>query len=384
MSPRAAQTNDSGAVQSPSSRSRITALDGIRGIAVLIVVFHHGLGFAVRQAATPFEKVIFRISQECWIGVDLFFVLSGYLITRILLERRGRPGYFKHFYVRRALRIFPLYYAFVFLFCFVLPQALPAHAGFSQLWHHQLWYWFYLPSVMILRTGDWYSDIIDHTWSLAIEEQFYLLWPLGVALLSRRRIIGAGVGAFLACLVVRLGMAYHGFSNAATRVFTPAHCDGLMLGGALAALELEGVSTAVLRRISVAAVVIGVGLRVSAGTSLVAAKLAWDAIGSSAFGLIFFGAIAATRAFPSSWWTRFLSLRPLGFFGTYSYAFYLFQQPLLVLFSPLVGRQALLSSTALANWVSNLVLLGGASLLLAYASFHLFERRFLALKVRFE
>ncbi len=363
---------------------RIAALDGIRGLAILVVLFHHGVLFAARKAVTPGQEWIHRLAEECWVGVDLFFVLSGYLITRILLQARGRPGYFKNFYVRRTLRIFPLYYGFVFAFCFALPLLLPSRAYLTELWHNQIWYWLYVPTVAIFRHGDWYVPVVDHTWSLAIEEQFYLVWPLAVALLSRRRIIGVGLGIFVLCLALRIAMATHGYSNAQIRVFTPAHCDGLMLGGALAALELEGLSTMSMKRLSVLAMVAGVALRIFAGTPLVGAKVAWDAIDSSAFALVFVGAVAATLAWPSSVWTRFLSMRWLGFFGTYSYGIYLFHQPLLVLLSPILGRRAALSTTVLGNWGANLAVIGGISVVLAYASFHLFEQRFLALKARFQ
>jgi peptidoglycan/LPS O-acetylase OafA/YrhL len=129
---------------------------------------------------SPVLQVVSSTMRAGWTGVDIFFVLSGFLITGILLDARGDgpvrpPGYYRAFYTRRALRIFPVYYAFL-AYIFILRKAqVPSGA-----W----WYWTYLTNVMFARVG-WTPSIEPHLWSLAVEEQFYLFWPAAISLIRR-------------------------------------------------------------------------------------------------------------------------------------------------------------------------------------------------------
>jgi peptidoglycan/LPS O-acetylase OafA/YrhL len=158
---------------------RITNLDGIRGIAVLWVMLHHfqlyGEGF---PPTTFLDRQVERLTISGWIGVDLFFVLSGFLITGILLDSKSNTGYFRKFYMRRFLRIFPLYYGFLFAFMFVLPLIDPEGAEFQLQFKEQIWYWTYLINwkLATIYVSEYIG--ISHFWSLAIEEQFYLVWPV--------------------------------------------------------------------------------------------------------------------------------------------------------------------------------------------------------------
>lgn len=155
------------------SGQRVPELDGIRGAAILLVlVFHFGAGTMppgiLRDAATL-----------GWSGVDLFFVLSGFLITGILLDTRQAPAYFRAFYARRMLRTFPLYFAYLAAMLLVI-LPLANHFGFFVQYRPEpLAYWLYL--------SNWTSPFenplggpLAHLWSLAVEEQFYLAWPLAV------------------------------------------------------------------------------------------------------------------------------------------------------------------------------------------------------------
>lgn len=164
-------------MKAPSSNSdRIPVLDGIRGLAVLIVVAYHTGGGA---QSSNFLLHFFGITlKAAWSGVTLFFILSGFLITGILWDSKGAPHWWRDFYVRRLLRISPLYYAVlalnVVVACF---QAAPSH-GLAGLWIYAL----YLQNIPGLH--DYGSGIrplhFTHLWSLAVEEQFYLLWPLAL------------------------------------------------------------------------------------------------------------------------------------------------------------------------------------------------------------
>jgi peptidoglycan/LPS O-acetylase OafA/YrhL len=152
------------------------ALDGIRGIAILLVLVHH---FTLFDPITSVGAWLGFVALLGWSGVDLFFVLSGFLITGILIDARTSDRYFISFYARRTLRIFPLYYLVVFLCFVVLPyfprwhELLVGHANLPE-WP----YWTYLVNFSIAERDAFQHGVLDVAWSLAIEEQFYLLWAV--------------------------------------------------------------------------------------------------------------------------------------------------------------------------------------------------------------
>src|SRR5262249_46548866 len=140
----------------------------------------------------PFVHMVFKAALACWSGVDLFFVLSGFLITRILLATRASPDYFRDFYMRRALRIFPLTYGVLVAVMLIAPHLVRAAAPAAG--PSPAWLWLYGVNLYPLLTGDWYEapNVLGlnfgHFWSLGVEEQFYLLWPLIVWRLDGRRL----------------------------------------------------------------------------------------------------------------------------------------------------------------------------------------------------
>lgn len=168
-------------------------LDGIRGMAILMVMWHHN---TVLGHANPIDSWYHAISGLGAFGVDLFFVLSGFLITGILYDSKVRGpqtfgSYFGNFYARRTLRIFPLYYAVVIFSLLILPHVgdalkhvtSPASADliqtkldrFAQVKDYDLYFWLYLSNFPIAITAKWLHGILGVSWSLAIEEQFYLI-----------------------------------------------------------------------------------------------------------------------------------------------------------------------------------------------------------------
>ena len=189
-----------------ATHDRIPALDGLRGIAVLLVMIYH-FSYAWGFSASPVVTVYARLSGVGWMGVDLFFVLSGFLITGILHDCRGRDGYFSSFFARRSLRIFPLYYAFVLL---VLPLSVWLQTGdaapaVAALRDRGGWYLGYAVNFMVALDGGWATSMphTEHLWSLALEEQFYLVWPPLVLLLSRRALIRTSAVLVVVALAAR-------------------------------------------------------------------------------------------------------------------------------------------------------------------------------------
>ena len=206
----------------PKSTGRhIDSLDGVRAIAVLLVIaFHFWL-----LLDGP-KGWVGRIAPWGQTGVPLFFVLSGFLITGILLDSKSTVHYFKNFFARRSLRILPLYYATLTVFYLILPLAgLRVWAPISR----QFWYWVYLQNIPL--TFHWPEEGPTHFWSLAVEEHYYLIWPFLVRHLDRGRLLKVLAAAIAISVLVRIPMMYAGDE---LFYFTVCRLDGLAVGSALA------------------------------------------------------------------------------------------------------------------------------------------------------
>jgi peptidoglycan/LPS O-acetylase OafA/YrhL len=220
-----------GGLPEPTPRAHIPALDGLRGGAILMVLIAHSVP---RVPRTTVPAVVFNAAVHSGVfGVDLFFVLSGFLITGILLDSKESPRYFRSFYVRRALRLFPVYYTFLF----VLAIVLPALGGLLQIpvpRYGGNWWWY------VSYFSNWKPQYdldgpLGQFWSLALEEQFYLLWPTTVYLLSRRVLAWTCIGLCAVAIVTRMAADALAISFYAA---TPCRFDALALG-ALAALAIR-------------------------------------------------------------------------------------------------------------------------------------------------
>ncbi len=214
---------------------RNPVLDGIRGLAILLVLVLHG-SFIVALEHPP-GIYLQRIMRTGWIGVDLFFVLSGFLITTILFKCRGRLKNISHFYLRRALRILPLYYGLIAILFVAIPLFIDIRLvpGYFYLYKHQIWFWLYVQNFLFAKFGRLATfPYVQHLWSLAIEEQFYLIWPAAVYFLSDRALKSLCVAGMIGCLTIRVFWLLNGISSMQVYVHTLARVDTLMYGGYLA------------------------------------------------------------------------------------------------------------------------------------------------------
>ncbi len=216
---------------------RVGWLDGVRGLAVISVMVFHFDFLARQDRALPMDVVLDKVTGLGWAGVDLFFVLSGFLITGILVDTRGAPNALRNFYARRVLRIFPLYYAFLVALFIVLP-ALHHVRSPQYVWLRasQGWFWLYLTNVWVLLRNGVAASLFGtaHLWSLAVEEQSYLLWPAVVLACGRRGTLAACAAALGLSPLLRLLMFREGVSPYVMYTFTFSHLDGLAFGAALA------------------------------------------------------------------------------------------------------------------------------------------------------
>jgi peptidoglycan/LPS O-acetylase OafA/YrhL len=236
--------SSSGSSAPPASETvpdHVPALDGLRGVAVLcVMIYHFGTAHGFGGDAYVTKKILGAFCN-LWTGVDIFFTLSGFLITGILLRVKSEPGYFSKFYVRRALRIFPIYYLLLVVVFIVLPlMNLPAlqNPGMQRVYDTQWWMWAYSQDLAITFYNEDFFDPdpvwIGHLWSLGVEEHFYLVWPFVVWATSARGLYRACFVMIASSLVVRFTMLAHQMDHAAVYTFTFSRLDELAMGALLA------------------------------------------------------------------------------------------------------------------------------------------------------
>ena len=363
--------------------ARLPTLDGLRAIAILLVVPHNlNLMVTFGGVAHLFVSALHR----GWIGVQLFFVLSGFLITGILLDARDAPDYYRSFFVRRVLRIFPLYYTTLLVLFVLLPALGLLPSSFKRDAMVELSHWAYF--------SNWYGAFhpgeaaVSHFWSLAVEEQFYLLWPFVIHRRSAEWVMRLCFAIAAASLSLRVAMLLTGTPGIYT--FLATRMDALALGGAAAAaFRVPSAASWTLnhRRSLLGASLLSLvaGAAISRGYNFtdpmtLSLGLTFLAI---AFALLVAAGVAADHLGPAGWLgvLRWTFLRRV---AKYSYAMYVLSVPLHFL----VGKPAL---SALGLDPGNSFLVGFAyivvgtalSFLAAAASFHLLEVHFLNLKDRF-
>jgi peptidoglycan/LPS O-acetylase OafA/YrhL len=284
----------------------IPALDGLRGLAILTVVLYH---CHPRLQGTFLEGVI----VWGWSGVSLFFVLSGFLITGIILDSGSSPRFYSNFYARRFLRIWPVYWLLLFLYYFFFPLVF---SGYRWMFHGVAAApWLFL---LLFVQNLWplvLPGALGPTWSLAIEQQFYLFWtPIARRVPPRWLLLVAG--AMLATSpLVRLFCG-----NRFTPTHTITHLDGLAVGSLIAiALRVLPWSTGAWRWTSRAALVVGaagVAVMLHHGSAFT------DTLLSIGFGGMLLAALLGQSDARTSLYCRLLTLRPLLFVGKISYGLY--------------------------------------------------------------
>ena len=368
-------------------KNRFPALDGIRALAITLVFLEHFGGGSHRGTVL---RLLNQARLRGWVGVDLFFVLSGFLITGILYDTRHDSRFFQRFFLRRALRIFPIFYLVVVLLLILTPVL-----HYHLRWAH-LWFLAYLGNFIGNYDFSYYTflsaphpDIpfnIGHLWSLCVEEQFYLLWPVVVWLLGDRlRLIRTAIALSILAILLRVLMVHLSTPEMAERWIVrtlPFRMDSLLIGGILALL-LRGPAADRWQRLClplfcVAAPLAAGMLACATWDALWYPALIFTVLALAAAGLIGTALRSDPFVFPPLYW------KPLRTLGRYSYGFYVFHD----LFSWswimfLVFLVDHLHSVALAGTIELLVNFATV-FLVSKLSYDLFEIRFLRLKRHFE
>ena len=368
-------------VRPASSVDRLPALDGIRGLAIIWVVLHNTTDHLPPTLHGASHMLAFLVHPG-WIGVQLFFALSGFLITGSLLDTQRATNYFRAFYARRALRILPLYYTVLILLLIVAPELQLGPTSLKANLKEQLSLWLF-----VVNWTDAAPYGFAHFWSLAIEEQFYLFWPFIVYRLSARRLFTVCLCIAAFALVMRGIMVCSGASSWTVYTATTSRLDALTLGGAGACLVRIPATRAWLASrfsaVNLAALalfVVGVPITRTYNTDAIPGQIFGYTLLAICCATLVTSAASADKEAKSTFLTRVLRSKPLRSWGKYSYAIYIFHQ----LIHKLWGEPWLLSRfsshpPALAVYAYSLTI-GLVSFGAAYLSYHLLEKRFLALK----
>lgn len=364
------------------SRSKhVPALDGARGMAVLLVMLVH-LGGGAQSRFLPIRLIGLGIKTG-WTGVMLFFVLSGFLITGILWDSKSQEHWWRNFYMRRVLRIFPLYYWTLLI---VLGGA--AAVGMLRVCLSQIWvFGLYLQNVpWLLHTAQTLASPVPmgHFWSLAVEEQFYLIWPfllLWTKTLRQAKTLCLSV-FLLSALFRVLVWTLHpdSFGNIQ---FLPTHAGELAMGGYLAIALRDG-SWMRLERWATLAMVLSFSGFVA--SCYVSHDLRGISQGAMFYGLpcltIFYAGLLV-QAMGTGVWNRLTSMAWLRWVGSISYGLYVYHVVLIPIYpwiveriAPHAGRNTTLMLDGMTGFA--------VSFLVAWLSFRFFETPFLRLKRRYK
>lgn len=362
---------------------RIPELDAVRGIAVMLVIVSHAFATAgIRE-----EHWIAKLASYGSSGVDLFFVLSGFLITGILLNTARLPGYFRNFYTKRALRIWPLYFLLLLVSFELVPLLIHYfHLATSELAllesKSKLVY-------ILLLQNLWYPPapgaapiLLAVTWSLAIEEQFYIVWPWLVLLCSRKKLAYIlGTLLFLSPWI-RLWATRHGVSGYAIYAMTWFRLDALSLGALIAVwTKSDFFSPSRMKWLSLTALMAGV----PASLWLLGARpepllsLRYSALALASAGLMTFAIWC--------WQTNSIFGRPLRgnylrYIGKVSYCLYLVHLPVYYFLASRLARKYI--GSGVITVIPVMVLGFVVSLGIASLSWSMFESQILKLKSKLE
>ena len=368
-------------------RVRMPELDTLRGVAILLVLLFHGFGFAYgTQNLGGLGRSFVSATLYGWTGVDLFFVLSGFLITGILLDTKSLSDYYRRFYIRRALRILPPYFAVLLVLAAVTRTSLFLHpAPWSFLGISVL---FLANFTTIFRIPAYYGVL----WSLAVEEHFYLIWPNFVRRFSAPGAAACAGAVCILCPALRAAgfLLHRGQGWNDYGAYTWLVADGLAIG-ALFAIALRGPLQSRKDNWKLAAAALGTGIgMLIAGAPfgiLSQCRLLGMTFRQTALNIFFLGILSLALLVGTGPWKRFVCLKPLRFLGEISYGVYLIhtfifwvvdrcRDIFLPHLPPIDGNFPLMCARFGVAFA--------ATILVSYVSRWYFEERFLRLKDKFD
>jgi len=353
-----------------------------------MVMFGHF--WLVQKPVSPVQTWVYTFVQNGWVGVDLFFVLSGFLITGILLEAKGSQHYFRNFYARRVLRIFPLYWGFLFVYFVVLPRVVSLDPASPYLVSAgtKAWFWAYASNILSLKPGAVIPPGMNHFWSLAVEEQFYLIWPAVVFAVTAKSLERACVALVVVAFAFRLFLLTTPYHHTGGYVLTPARIDTLAIGAWLAVIYRDPARREWIERLAPRAFL--VALFALAVANLPDLRMFGYRVSMQTIGFPLLAVMGASlisigtgKAEGNARIRKAFSSRMLVTVGKYSYAMYVFHLPLVIALDTVGLHMRSFSGgnppgvfAALAYSVVSAII----TFVVAFASWHLYEKHFLKLK----
>jgi len=372
---------------------KIEVLDGVRGLAILLVMFYHfSIPFQHHIKTNNIDILLAKILQTGWVGVDLFFVMSGFLITSILLQTRVTTSYFKNFYVRRVLRIFPLFYAVLLILIIILPSMfIYMEKSTLVMQENSLWFWTYLVNFKIASIGSFSGFQGGYMWSLAIEEQFYLIWPI-IVFCYHKNIARLSMIIIVLSIILRIILMHcYGFSATSVYVLPFTHIEGLLFGACLSVIYKNGSLNKVYSAVFYPALVISLGVLLF--VLIEYKRFVFYDYYTAMFGLFSVAILAALLVLKlllaleqenKVIIVNIFESRVLNKFGGLCYGLYLFHHPIGVIVNKLIPIDTFtFMGSSFPTLFIIIILSSTSSYFVAYYSYLLFEKPFLKLKKYF-
>lgn len=358
--------------QIASNRQYYPALDGLRGLCCLLVIFYHMFYFAISQYL-----------HLIWISIDIFFVLSGFLITNILLNTPLNKKSIKIFYFKRALRVFPLYYLVLIIFLIIFPLFNIGYLSFKYYVDNQLWFWFFLQNWLLTFKPTNQSGLV-HLWSIAVEEQFYLLWPLIILVFKKPSKLLFIIGGLLIAVLITRFFLWNIKSEtiAYGNLYSFTRIDGICVGCIVAILKK--MKPEFLNK-NIAIIVILTALLnfafyfLNKNNSMPYFGIAGFFTFSVVVGLL----VDEIARNSNSIFTIFFNISFLKFIGKISYGTYIFHLPIYIILRPVIEQWSdnNIGFMPSAYFTSSILTL--FSFVVGYLSYKYFEKYFMGLKKGF-
>ena len=367
-----------------ANATRIPELDGLRGVAILLILIGHHFGATIQAPPHSVFSMIVPGLALSWTGVDLFFVLSGFLIGGILLDHREAKNYYQLFYLRRVCRIFPLYYLNLLLFAGL--SGAGAEGISAWLFEHPLPWWSYVTFTQNILSVYWVAYVaypafyLGVTWSVAVEEQFYMLIPLVIRRLPLRWLPYLLISLIILVIPLRLGIAHQYFvGTIANYILMPTRADGLLIGVLAAFLLRQESFTRFIKAHhyylhTIMALVAGslIGLNFFHLPAVLSTGYFMSTYGYTLVDFCFAGLLISVLTNQNGWINRRLRSRWLQQLGLISYGLYLIHLPVLGLAHGIAFRQTprIANGTELVVTLIALII----SMLIAAVSWEILEQ----------
>jgi peptidoglycan/LPS O-acetylase OafA/YrhL len=356
-----------------ATKSYYPALDGLRGIGCALIIIYHLFPFINQYLFFSF------------LAMDIFFVLSGFLITDILLNSFGQKDYLKNFYVRRLLRVFPLYYTSLIFFILILPNVLQMPIDIVYYVHNQSYFWVFLQNwLLIFKPVN--EHYINHLWSMGVEEQFYLLWPLLFAVVKRPKIL---LGFLIMLLLSFCAFRFYIWTHPITDLsyynfYAYTRIDGICIGCMIALMQKIN-SKFVANYMGIIVLAFALinfafyELNLQHNNSFPYLAL----IGYSTFSMVFGVLVHTIINNNSKFFTAVFDVSFFKFLGRISYGTYVFHLPLYVLAGPYIIKWFSQNLQFASPYLLGSIFLTILSFSLGWLSYRYFEMPFLRLKKHF-